>query len=752
MNQDNFKQAALKYHQLEKPGKIETIPTKKSKTQRDLSLAYSPGVAEPCKEIFKNKDNVYKYTSKGNLVAVITNGSAVLGLGDIGAEASKPVMEGKGVLFKVFADIDVFDLEINCNNVDEFCRIVKALEPTFGGINLEDIKAPSCFAIEERLKKEMNIPVMHDDQHGTAIIAGAAFLNAIEITKRLIEEVKIVVSGAGASAISCIKTFIALGVSKENIIICDSKGVIHKSRSDLSDIKKEFATNKDIFSLKEAMKNSDMFLGLSQGKVVTSEMLLSMAKDPIVFALANPEPEIDYPLAIKTRKDIIMATGRSDYNNQVNNVLGFPFIFRGALDVKATKINNKMKIAAIKAIANLAKKVVPESVLEAYNKTNITFGKDYIIPKPMDNRLITEVAPAVAKAAMDSKVARFHIEDFEIYKQELTKRMGHDHELMTWLIQKAKRNPKRVVFVEGEDLSVLKAAHLCKEEGIAVPILLGNERIIEKKAKEFNLNLSHIEIINPKSNEEILKKYTKIFYESRKRKGQTLVESLNKVSLNNYFAAIMLREENADALVTGIIDNYAVTIKSIIESIGDENIDDKIIGMFVVLTKKGPLFFADTAMIENPTTEEIVYITKKVAHSVKNDFKITPHIALLSYSNFGSANGNEPKKMQKAVEILHKENPDLIVDGEIHANFALDNETLKQDYSFCKLAGKPVNVLIFPNLSAANLSYKLVEKISGNEVIGPIHLGVKKPVHVMQIGSSVRDIFNMVSVASVTSK
>ena len=739
---------ALEYHAQGKPGKIEVVPTKPYSTQRDLSLAYSPGVAVPCIEIAANKEDVYKYTAKGNLVAVISNGTAVLGLGDIGPEASKPVMEGKGLLFKIFADIDVFDIEIDATDVDKFVETVKAISPTFGGINLEDIKAPECFEIEERLKNELNIPVMHDDQHGTAIITAAALLNAIELADKKIDKIKLVVNGAGASAMSCTKLYVTLGVNPKNIVMLDSKGVIRKDRVDLSESKKQYATERKIDTLEEALDGADMFLGLSKGNIVSKVMIKKMAKNPIVFALANPDPEIPYKDAIATRKDIIMATGRSDHPNQVNNVLGFPYIFRGALDVRATSINEEMKLAAVKAVAQLAKEPVPEEVNEAYNQKNITFGRNFIIPKPLDTRLITTIAPAVAKAAMDSGVALQPITDWEEYKESLAKRLGLNNKLLKSITEKAKGNPKKVVFAEADNYKILKAAQVVYEEGIAHPILLGKVAKIEEVAKEYNLELGDIPIIDPRSSKHRDKKnfYAAMLYEKRKRKGVTLAEAQEMMRSRNYFGSAMVEMGDADALISGLTRNYKNTIRPALHVIGTDDDVKKIAGMYIIFTKKGPVFFADTTVNLNPSARDIADITALTAKIVDR-FKIVPKIALLSYSNFGSADGEDAIKMREAKKILEREYPDLIVDGEIQANFALNKELRNEIFPFSELARKNTNTLIFPNLAAGNIAYKLMLEMGEFESIGPILLGMKKPVHILQLGSSVREIVNMVTIA-----
>tara|TARA_B100000809_G_scaffold71156_1_gene68749 strand:+ start:2267 stop:4537 length:2271 start_codon:yes stop_codon:yes gene_type:complete len=739
---------ALEYHSQGKPGKIEIVPTKPHSTQRDLSLAYSPGVAVPCMEIAENKENVYKYTAKGNLVAVISNGTAVLGLGDIGPEASKPVMEGKGLLFKIFADIDVFDIEVDATDVDLFVNTVKAIAPTFGGINLEDIKAPECFEIEERLKAELNIPVMHDDQHGTAIISSAGMLNAVELAEKNIGDIKLVVSGAGASAMSCSKLYVSLGMKKENIVMLDSRGVIRKDRKELSKSKAVFATSRKIDTLEEAMKGADMFLGLSKGGILTKDVVKTMASNPIVFALANPDPEIAYKDAIASREDIIMATGRSDHPNQVNNVLGFPFIFRGALDVRATCINEEMKLAAVKAVADLAKEAVPEEVNEAYDERNIVFGRDFIIPKPLDPRLITTVAPAVAKAAMDSGVAQIQIEDWEVYKDELASRLGLDNKLIKSVTEKAKRNPKRVVFAEADNYKTLKAAQIVYEEGIAKPILLGKVKKIQELVEEYQLELGDIPIIDPRSSSENdrKQKFAELLFEKRKRRGITLVEARDLMRSRNYFGSAMVEVGEADALISGLTRNYASTIRPALQVIGTDDDVSKIAGMYILFTKNGPFFFADTTVNVNPSAKDIVDITALVAKIVAR-FKITPRIALLSYSNFGSAEGEDPLKMREATRMLHEQHPNIIVDGEIQANFALNKELRTEIFPFSELARRNTNTLIFPNLSSGNIAYKLMQEMGGTEAIGPILLGMKKPVHILQLGSSVREIVNMVTIA-----
>ena len=744
------REEALRYHSEGKPGKIEVIPTTATKTQRDLALAYSPGVAEPCKEIAADVENVYKYTAKGNLVAVISDGTAVLGLGNLGPEASKPVMEGKGVLFKIFAGIDVFDLEVDTKSVEEFITVVKALEPTFGGINLEDIKAPECFEIEHRLKEELNIPIMHDDQHGTAIITGAALLNSLELVHKDIDKVKVVVSGAGASAISCLKIFVDLGVTRSNIIVCDSKGVIRTDRENLDKSKQVFATDTDAHTLEDALKGADVFMGLSMANVMSPEMLLSMASDAIVFALANPDPEINYELAMKTRQDIIMATGRSDYNNQVNNVLGFPFIFRGALDVRATEINEKMKLAAVKALAQLAKEPVPDIVKIAYNQQTISFSRDYIIPKPLDPRLLTTVAPAVARAAMESRVAKNPILNWEKYEMELIERMGRDQSIIRRLVSMAKQDPQRVVFAEADNAKILMAAQIVKDDGIAEPILLGDKRRIQKLIEQNNLELDDVTIIDPRSEDssELIERYANTFFEKRKRRGFNNYEAQKAMRERNYFGAMMLEEGDADALISGLSRKYSDTIRPALEVVGTYKSHRKVAGIYLMITRKGPIFFADTTMIPNPTAEDLVGIAAMTSNTVK-EFGLEPRVAFLSYSNFGSSDDEEPRKVRKAVEMMKEHYPHIIADGEIQANIAFNNDILKENYPFSDLANGEPNILVFPNLASANIAYKLIQEISGAEAIGPILTGMKKSVHILQLGSSVREIVNMVTIAVV---
>jgi len=744
------KKEALAYHAEGRPGKIEVVPTKKYATQRDLSLAYSPGVAEPCKQIEKNKNDVYKYTAKGNLVAVISNGTAVLGLGDIGPEASKPVMEGKGLLFKIFADIDVFDIEVDATDVDKFVETVKAISPTFGGINLEDIKAPECFEIEKRLKEELNIPIMHDDQHGTAIISSAALLNALEIVKKKIEKVKIVVNGAGAAAMSCSELYLALGAKKENIIMLDSKGVIKQNREGLEGRKLFFATKKRVDSLEDAMKNADVFLGLSKGNIVSIEMIQSMAKRPIVFALANPDPEIPYKEAMASRDDIIMATGRSDHPNQVNNVLGFPYIFRGAMDVRATEINESMKLAAVKAIANLAKETVLDEINLAYDDNTLVFGPEYIIPKPLDPRLITAVAPAVAIAAVRSGVAQEEIQDWNKYRESLKKRLGLDNKLIRTLTARAKRNPKKVVFAEAEHYKILKAAQQVKDDGIAIPILLGRRKKILDLIEEFSIELDDVCIIDPKDPKQDAKRYEygDVLWEKRKRKGMTQFEARKLMRERNYYGSMMVEMGDADALISGISRNYGSTIKPALEVIGKEEGVNKVVGMYIMQTKKGTLFLADTTINLNPTAEEIAEIGVMIAKTVKQ-FRIKPRLALLSFSNFGSTRTANSSKMAKAAEIIKKEHPNLVVDGEIQADFALDTEKTGRIFPFSPLAEESANTLIFPNLEAGNIAYKLIQEIAEVDSIGPVLVGMKKSVHILQLGCTVREIINMVTLSVV---
>jgi len=749
MSNINRKKDALNYHAMGRPGKIAVVPTKPHSSQRDLSLAYSPGVAEPCLAIAENSEDAYKYTAKGNLVAVISNGTAVLGLGDIGAQAGKPVMEGKGLLFKIFADIDVFDIELDTKNVDEFVNIVKAMEPTFGGVNLEDIKAPECFEIERRLKAEMNIPVMHDDQHGTAIISGAALINACELQGKNIADVKIVVNGAGAAAISCTAMYVAVGASKHNIVMLDSKGVIRKERENLDPTKAEWATDRDIYTLADAVKDADVFIGLSAADVLTAEMLITMAPKPIVLAMANPNPEIAYEIAVETRKDIIMGTGRSDFPNQVNNVLGFPYIFRGALDVRATAINEAMKIAAVKAIAELAKQPVPEEVNIAYNTNNLRFGVDYVIPKPTDPRLITEVSVAVAKAAIESGVARKVIEDWDAYRDELRKRLGKDDRLVRTITAKAKSNPKRVVFAEADNYKTLRAAQIVKEEGIAFPILLGNLEKINGLIKEYGFELDGVEIIDPQAEikSERFEKYVDHLYQKRQRRGINKLDSRKLMTNRNYFAASMVEFGHADTLISGLTRNYASTIRPALQVIGAKP-GSRVAGMYIMLTSQGPLFFGDTTVNANPSAQELADISVLLDSAVKR-FNIKPRLAMLSYSNFGSNDGDISDKVRDAVRILHRDHPEIVADGEIQANFALNKNLLADNFPFSTLNGEPANTLVFPNLESGNISYKLLQEVGNAEAVGPVLLGMNKPVHVLQLDSSVREIVNMVTIAVV---
>jgi malate dehydrogenase (oxaloacetate-decarboxylating)(NADP+) len=746
------RQQALEYHAKGRPGKIEVVPTKEAKTQRDLSLAYSPGVAEPCNEIVKNPEDVFKYTAKGNLVGVITNGTAVLGLGNIGPEASKPVMEGKAVLFKIFADIDVFDIEINETDPKKFVEIVKALEPTFGGINLEDIKAPECFYIEQELRKQCNIPVMHDDQHGTAIISSAALLNALELQKKRIEKVDFVINGAGAAATACVILYQSLGAKPERFTIFDKDGILHKGRTDIPEILKPFVkdTKYANWDLAKAMKDADVFLGLSVGNVVTPEMIKSMAKNPIVFAMANPVPEIMYDVAKASRKDLIMATGRSDTPNMVNNVLGFPYIFRGALDVRAKTINEAMKLAAVKALAALAKMPVPDIVNLAYNEKALSFGDEYIIPKPLDPRLLAYVAPAVAKAAIDSGVARKIITDWEAYEIEMNSRLGLDNQLSRAIGAKARQNPKRVVFADAENSKVLKAAQLVLEEKTGFPILLGDEKVIRKIADENSVDLEGMPIINPKheDTEEMRISFGETFFEKRKRKGVNKYEAYKAMKDRNFFGCMMVETGVADCMISGLSRNYPDTIRPALQIIGTDPSVKKIAGMYLLFTKKGPLFLADTTVNFNPTAEELAEITLLVAKEIRN-FNVVPKIAMLSYSNFGSSKSPEAELVQRAHQIVKQKEPALICDGEMQGILAFNKEILKDNYPFSELINGDVNTLIFPNLSAGNIAYNLLQEVGGADSIGPILLGLNKPVHVLQLGSSIRSIFNMVLIAVV---
>ncbi len=735
---------ALSYHAEGRPGKIEVISTKPTRTQFDLALAYSPGVAEPCEKIAENKEDVYKYTAKGNLVAVISNGTAVLGLGDIGPEASKPVMEGKGVLFKLFADIDVFDIELDCKNVEDFIKVVKAMEPTFGGINLEDIKAPESFEIEERLKEELNIPIMHDDQHGTAIISAAGLLNALEIVGKNIEDVKLVVNGAGASAIACTKLFVSLGIQKKNLIMLDSKGVISVRRDNLDKYKSQFATTSTAETLEESLVGADVFVGLSKGNILSPEMILSMAEKPIVFAMANPTPEIDYNLAIQTRPDLIMATGRSDFPNQVNNVLGFPFIFRGALDVRATAINEEMKLAAVRAIASLAKEPVPEVVMMAYNEKNMTFGPNYIIPKPMDPRLITTVAPAVAKAAMDSGVSKAPITDWNAYENDLRKRLGIDNDFVNRLMIRAKKSPKRVVFAEADNVRILRAAEGSLNEKIAKPILLGKEEVIRKMMEENNINIPDAVIIDPRKEDQKRAEYGARFFEKRGRKGVTSYEAEYQMRNRNYFGSMMVETGDADVFISGLTRNYPLALKPALFSIGISKDSGRIAGMHIMMTKQGPLFFADTT-VNVELSEDELYSLVKLVHKRVKDFQIEPKIAMLSYSNFGSNTGKSPEIIRNVVTKLHQTDPEILVDGEMQPIYALDGEQRAELYPFNKLGSSSANTFIFPDLNSANAAYQILRTMGMAEAIGPVLLGMNKTVHILHHSSNVREIMNMVA-------
>lgn len=749
MSKQKNRREALVYHAKPQPGKIKIVPTKPYATQRDLGLAYSPGVAEPCLEIVKNKDNAYKYTSKGNLVAVISNGTAVLGLGDIGPEASKPVMEGKCLLFKIFADIDSIDIELDTTDVEKFIETVKIISPTFGGINLEDIKAPEAFEIERRLKEELDIPVMHDDQHGTAIISAAALLNALKLTGRKMEDTRIVVSGAGAAAVSCTRLYKAFGAKDENIVMLDSRGVIRRDRPNLSGEKLEFATDRQIETLEEAMIDAEVFIGLSKADILSPEMLLSMANDPIVFAMSNPNPEIDYDLAINTRKDIIMATGRSDHPNQVNNVLGFPFIFRGALDVRATKINEAMKMAAVQALAELTEESVPEQVNIAYGLTRLTFGRDYIIPKPFDPRLILEIPPAVAKAAMDSGVAKMPIEDWDKYREELWLRSGNDTKVVRLLHDRAKMDPKKIVYAEADHLDVLKAAQIAYEEGIAIPILLGNKEVINELKKELEFD-ADIEIIdsNVEGVFEKRNQYAQKFFENRKRKGVSLYGARLKMRGRNYFGSMMVLEGDADGMISGYSRAYPTVVKPVFEVIGRAANVKKVSTVNLMITERGPMFLADTSINIDPNAEEIAEIAQMTAN-VATTFGFTPVMALLSYANFGSSTHPHALKVREAVRILHANNPDLQVDGEIQTDFALNKELHQDKFPFSKIAGKKVNTLIFPNLESANITYKLLKELNQADSIGPIMVGLRRSVHILQLGASVEEMVNMTAVAVI---
>jgi malate dehydrogenase (oxaloacetate-decarboxylating)(NADP+) len=750
MTNNKLRDDALAYHSQGRPGKIEVVPTKPHSSQRDLSLAYSPGVAEPCLEIEKDPQAAYDYTSKGNLVAVISNGTAVLGLGNIGATAGKPVMEGKGLLFKIFAGIDVFDIEVNEKDTDKFIEVVKAISPTFGGINLEDIKAPECFEIEERLKNELSIPIMHDDQHGTAIISACGLLNALELNGKQIGDIRIVVNGAGAAANSCTQLYIALGAKPENIVMLDSKGVINTSRTDLNDRKKPFATTRNISTLTEAIEDADMFLGLSVADVLTPDMLRSMSSDPIVFALANPNPEISYEAAMSSRDDIIFATGRSDYPNQINNVLGFPYIFRGALDVRATSINEAMKVATVYALAELTKKAVPDVVNAAYSTKKLSFGRDYIIPKPLDPRLLTTVAPAVAKAAMESGVARKPITDWEQYDNTLRDLMGLDNKMIRRLFEMARQNPQRVVFSETNHLNMLKAAETACAEGICKPILLGNEEKIAKVAKENQISLEGIEIVNLRHDleEERRLRYAEILAQKRKRQGMTLDEAAEKMFERNYFGMMMVETGDADAMITGVFSKYADTTDIAKEVIGIRDGLNHIGAMHIVNTKKGVLFLADTLFNRHPDIDALIDIAR-LANATVKFFAHDPVIAMISYSNFGADSVGSPANVHQVVETLHEKYPELVVDGEMQINYALNRELRDKKYPFTRLHDREVNTLIFPNLSSANTAYKLLRETGTNDIIGPIQMGLNKPVHILDVETRVRDIVNMVAVAVI---
>ncbi|MDR3261228.1 MAG: NADP-dependent malic enzyme [Tannerella sp.] len=744
------KEKALLYHSEGKPGKIEVVPTKPHSTQSDLSLAYSPGVAEPCLEIEKNPATAYDYTAKGNLVAVISNGTAVLGLGNIGALAGKPVMEGKGLLFKIFAGIDVFDIEVDEKDPEKFVQAVKAIAPTFGGINLEDIKAPECFEIERRLKEELDIPVMHDDQHGTAIISSAGLLNALELTGKKIEEVRIVVNGAGASASSCTRLYMALGARKENIVMCDSKGVISVRRTDLNREKKFFATEREVDTLAEALVGADVFLGLSVADVLMPEMVQRMNDHPIVFALANPNPEIAYDKAKASRPDLIFATGRSDYPNQINNVLGFPYIFRGALDVRATTINEEMKLAAVKAIADLAKESVPDVVNAAYGLTLLTYGRDYLIPKPMDPRLLTWVSIAVARAAMESGVARKAITDWEAYKNQLQDLMGYDNELIRRFAETAKQDPKRVVFAEGNHRNMLKAAAVARDEGICYPIVLGNDERITKLAAELHIDLEGIEIVNLRHDNEMdrRRRYARILSEKRAREGVTLDEAIDMMFERNYFGMMMVETGDADAFITGVYTKYSNTIKVAKEVIGIRDGYNTFAAMHIMTGKKGTLFLADTLINRNPSTNILTDVARLTCEAVKF-FAHDPVVAMLSYSNFGSDTEGSPARVHEAIKTMQEACPDLAIDGEMQVNFALDKALRDSKYPFTRLHGKDVNTLVFPNLTSANIAQKMLQEMGSGEMIGPIQVGLKKPIHFTDIESSVRDIVNITTVAVI---
>ena len=749
MNNNQQRRKSLVYHAKPQPGKTEVVPTKSYRTQRDLALAYSPGVAIPCKEIEKRLDNVYKYTNKGNLVAVISNGTSVLGLGDIGPEASKPVMEGKALLFKIFADIDVFDIEINEKDPEKFIQTVKAIAPTFGGINLEDIKAPEAFEIENQLKEELDIPVMHDDQHGTAIISCAALINALDLIQKKIDKVKFVVSGAGAAAISCTRLYQSFGAKKENIVMLDSKGVIRKSRSNLSLQKAEYATDREIDTLAAAMDGADVFIGLSQPNILDENMLLSMAKNPIVFAMANPTPEIDYNLACKTRSDIIMATGRSDHPNQVNNVLGFPFIFRGALDVRAIKVNEAMKKAAVVALAELAKQSVPEQVNIAYEETKLNFGVDYIIPKPFDPRLIVKVPVAVAKAAITSGVAQEPIQDWERYEAELEERLGGHQKILRMIHDRAKSDPKRIVFAEADQLDVIKAAQIIQEEHIGIPVLLGDKETIKNLMESIDFN-AEVSIIDPKTEENIVsrRRYAKAFWETQKRRGKTLYECESLLKERNYYAAMMVREGDADSMLSGFSRKYPAVVKPIFEVMGKAKGVDRVAATNLMLTKRGMLFLSDTSINVDPTSKELAKIAQMTAQTVKM-FGVEPVVALLSYNNFGSSPFPQAKKVSEAVSYLHRMFPELIADGPVQSDFALNNDMLGERFPFSSLNNRKVNTLIFPNLDAANITYKIIKELDNTLSIGPILMGLRRSAHILQLGASVDEIVNMAAISGI---
>ena len=740
------KKQALHYHAMGRPGKIEVVPTKPHSTQYDLSLAYSPGVAEPCLEIQKNQIDAYKYTAKSNLVAVISNGTAVLGLGDIGALSGKPVMEGKGLLFKIFADIDVFDIELDTKDVDKFIETVKMISPTFGGINLEDIKAPECFEIERRLKKELDIPVMHDDQHGTAIISAAGLLNALELNGKKIDTIRVVVNGAGAAAISCARLYKALGVKKENMIMCDSKGVIYTGRAGLNAEKEEFAVETSARTLTEALVGADMFLGLSVADILNEEMIQSMAKDPIVFALANPNPEISYEKAIHSRPDIIFATGRSDYPNQINNVLGFPYIFRGALDVQARSINEEMKLAATYALAELTKEPVPENVKMAYNDPSIAFGRNYIIPKPLDTRLISRIAPAVAKAAIESGVARTEIEDWDAYRDQLEKRMGQDERLMRRMTRKAKTNPKRIVFAEGADIKTLMAVQEILSEKIAHPILIGNKTEIETLQKQYKLELPELTIFDPTKEIDKIDQYTQAYYEKRQRKGIILEQAKELMKNPNFIGLMIVESGEADGFISGIHSNYHDVLRAAKDIIGLRACCKYAVGMHIVTNKKGTYFLADTTVNSHPSADTLECVTVLTYEAVKQ-FNVEPVVALTSYSNFGEYRLGSPAQIQEAVDTLHRKYPEILVDGEMSASIAFNTELRQARFPFSPLANKDVNTIIFPNLSSGSIALGILQELGNNEIIGPVLLGLNKPVHILQMGCSVRDIVYMTTLA-----